>query len=90
MVSFRWVRFLITFGAAAGYQISYAAYVSDYSRYLRKDVPARGVERPATEPQFSDRYDTVNGLTSGPASALNSEMLPTDRSGVGSDLPCAL
>ena len=43
MVSFRWVRFLITFGAAAGYQISYAVYVSDYSRYLRKDVPARGV-----------------------------------------------
>jgi hypothetical protein len=47
-------------------------------------------ERPAAEPQFSDRYDTVNGLTSGPASALNSELLPTDRSGVGSDLPCAL
>ena len=50
----------------------------------------RQTERPATEPQFSDRYDTVNGLTSGPASALNSELLPTDRSGVGSDLPCAL
>jgi nucleobase:cation symporter-1, NCS1 family len=43
MVSFRWVRLLITFGAAAGYQISYAVYVSDYSRYLRKDVPVRGV-----------------------------------------------
>src|SRR5258705_2785843 len=43
MLSFRWVRFLITFAAAAGYQISYAVYVSDYSRYLRKDVPARGV-----------------------------------------------
>jgi len=25
--SIRWVRFLITFGAAAGYQISYAVYV---------------------------------------------------------------
>ena len=40
---FSWGPFLITFGAAAGYQISYAVYVSDYSRYLRKDVPARGV-----------------------------------------------
>ncbi len=50
----------------------------------------RQTERPASEPQFSDRYDTVNGLTSGPASALNSEPLPTDRSDVGSDLPCAL
>jgi purine-cytosine permease-like protein len=40
---FGWAPFLITFGAAAGYQISYAVYVSDYSRYLRKDVPARGV-----------------------------------------------
>ena len=37
------VHFLITIGAAAGYQISYAVYVSNYSRYLRKDVPARGV-----------------------------------------------
>ena len=40
---FSWGPFLITFGAAAGYQISYAVYVSDYSRYLRRDVPARGV-----------------------------------------------
>lgn len=40
---FSWAPFLITFAAAAGYQISYAVYVSDYSRYLRKDVSARGV-----------------------------------------------
>ena len=35
--------FLIVFSAAAGYQISYAVYVSDYSRYLPKDVPAKKV-----------------------------------------------
>ena len=40
---FSWSSFLITFGAAAGYQISYAVYVSDYSRYLPRDVPAPGV-----------------------------------------------
>jgi purine-cytosine permease-like protein len=31
---FSWSLFLIQFAAAAGYQISYAVYVSDYSRYL--------------------------------------------------------
>ncbi|MEU1203566.1 cytosine permease [Streptomyces sp. NPDC005813] len=35
--------FLVVFSAAAGYQISYAVYVSDYSRYLPKDVPAKKV-----------------------------------------------
>ncbi|MBX6765434.1 MAG: cytosine permease [Rubrobacteraceae bacterium] len=35
--------FLVQFAAAAGYQISYAIYVSDYSRYLYEDVSAPGV-----------------------------------------------
>lgn len=35
--------FLIMFSVAAGYQISYAVYVSDYSRYLPEDTPARSV-----------------------------------------------
>ncbi|MFC5909766.1 purine-cytosine permease family protein [Streptacidiphilus monticola] len=35
--------FLVVFSGAAGYQISYAVYVSDYSRYLPEDVPARKV-----------------------------------------------
>lgn len=35
--------FLIVFAAAAGYQISYAVYVSDYSRYLPEDAKAGGV-----------------------------------------------
>lgn len=35
--------FLVVFSAAAGYQISYAVYVSDYSRYLPRDVPAKKV-----------------------------------------------
>ncbi|MDH6193971.1 NCS1 family nucleobase:cation symporter-1 [Mycobacterium frederiksbergense] len=34
------VPFLIQFGAVAGYQISYAVYVSDYSRYLPRDTSA--------------------------------------------------
>ncbi|MFF3402315.1 purine-cytosine permease family protein [Streptomyces sp. NPDC002659] len=38
-----WTSFLATFAAAAGYQISYAVYVSDYSRYLPVDVDARRV-----------------------------------------------
>jgi nucleobase:cation symporter-1, NCS1 family len=33
--------FLVQFAAAGGYQISYAIYVSDYSRYLPTDIPAR-------------------------------------------------
>lgn len=35
--------FLIMFSVAAGYQISYAVYVSDYSRYLPEDSRARAV-----------------------------------------------
>ncbi|MFE3203519.1 purine-cytosine permease family protein [Embleya sp. NPDC059237] len=38
-----WTAFLVVFSGAAGYQISYAVYVSDYSRYLPADVPARKV-----------------------------------------------
>ena len=33
--------FLGQFGVVAGYQISWAIYVSDYSRYMRPDVPVR-------------------------------------------------
>jgi len=40
---FALTAFLTQFAAAAGYQISYAVYVSDYSRYLPGDTPARGV-----------------------------------------------
>lgn len=37
-----WVgtAFLVQFSLAAGYNISYAVYVSDYTRYLPEDVPA--------------------------------------------------
>jgi nucleobase:cation symporter-1, NCS1 family len=38
-----WTAFLVVFSGAAGYQISYAVYVSDYSRYLPADVPVRKV-----------------------------------------------
>jgi purine-cytosine permease-like protein len=38
---FHWTPFLIQFGAVAGYQISWAIYVSDYSRYLPPDVTVR-------------------------------------------------
>ncbi|HET7356894.1 MAG TPA: cytosine permease [Nocardioidaceae bacterium] len=41
--SFSGASFLIVFAAAAGYQISYAVYVSDYSRYLPEDSSAVGV-----------------------------------------------
>ena len=40
---FSWTSFLLVFSAAAGYQISYAVYVSDYSRYLPKDVSSKKV-----------------------------------------------
>jgi purine-cytosine permease-like protein len=33
--------FLVQFAAAGGYQISYAIYVSDYSRYLPEDAPVK-------------------------------------------------
>lgn len=35
--------FLIMFSVAAGYQISYAVYVSDYSRYLPENTPSPAV-----------------------------------------------
>lgn len=35
--------FLVQLFAATGYQISYAIYVSDYTRYLPETTPARGV-----------------------------------------------
>jgi nucleobase:cation symporter-1, NCS1 family len=38
---FKWTPFLVQFGAVAGYQISWAIYVSDYSRYLPPDVTIR-------------------------------------------------
>lgn len=40
---FTWSAFLVQFAAAAGYQISYSVYVSDYSRYLPHDTSARKV-----------------------------------------------
>lgn len=36
---FSWSAFLVQLSAAAGYQISYSVYVSDYSRYLPEDTP---------------------------------------------------
>lgn len=41
--TFSWPAFLSQLSAAAAYQISYAVYVSDYSRYLPADTPARRV-----------------------------------------------
>lgn len=38
---FKATPFLAQFGVVAGYQVSWAIYVSDYSRYLRPDVPVR-------------------------------------------------
>lgn len=40
---FSWAAFLIQLSAAAGYQISYAVYVSDYSRYLPQETPSAKV-----------------------------------------------
>ncbi|HEY7143215.1 MAG TPA: cytosine permease [Streptosporangiaceae bacterium] len=39
--TFKASPFLGQFGVVAGYQISWAIYVSDYSRYMRQDVPVR-------------------------------------------------
>lgn len=39
-LGFNLAGFLIQFSVAAGYQITYAVYVSDYSRYLPRDTPA--------------------------------------------------
>jgi len=38
---FHWTPFLAQFGVVAGYRISWAPYVSDYSRYLPPDVTVR-------------------------------------------------
>ncbi|MEW1828775.1 cytosine permease [Streptomyces sp. NPDC088196] len=38
---FSWTPFLAQFGVVAGYQISWAIYVSDYSRYLPPNVTVR-------------------------------------------------
>jgi NCS1 family nucleobase:cation symporter-1 len=38
---FKWTPFLGQFGVVAGYQISWAIYVSDYSRYLPPNVTVR-------------------------------------------------
>jgi nucleobase:cation symporter-1, NCS1 family len=38
---FKWTPFLTQFGVVGGYQISWAIYVSDYSRYLPPDVTVR-------------------------------------------------
>jgi NCS1 nucleoside transporter family len=40
---FAFAAFLAQFAAAGGYQISYAIYVSDYSRYLPERISARGL-----------------------------------------------
>ncbi|EPD63207.1 MULTISPECIES: purine-cytosine permease family protein [Streptomyces] len=39
--AFKWTPFLAQFGVVAGYQISWAIYVSDYSRYLPPGVTVR-------------------------------------------------
>ena len=39
--AFKWTPFLLQFGVTAGYQISWAIYVSDYSRYLPANVTVR-------------------------------------------------
>ena len=39
--SFKATPFLAQFGVVAGYQVSWAIYVSDYSRYLPPNVPVR-------------------------------------------------
>ena len=41
LADFHWTPFLAQFGVVAGYQISWAPYVSDYSRYLPPDVTVR-------------------------------------------------
>jgi purine-cytosine permease-like protein len=40
---FTFAAFMAQFSAAAAYNITYAPYVSDYSRYLPKDTPARRI-----------------------------------------------
>ena len=38
LAGFDWVPFLVMFGITAGWQLAWAPYVSDYSRYLRPSV----------------------------------------------------
>src|SRR6202045_2926260 len=40
---FLFAAFMAQFSVAAAYNITYAPYVSDYSRYMPKDTPARGI-----------------------------------------------
>ena len=40
---FSWVAFMAQLSASAAYNITYAPYVSDYSRYLPANTPARSV-----------------------------------------------
>src|SRR6202035_2972556 len=40
---FVFAAFMSQFSVAAAYNITYAPYVSDYSRYMRRDTPARGI-----------------------------------------------
>jgi nucleobase:cation symporter-1, NCS1 family len=40
---FSWVAFMAQLSAAAAYNITYAPYVSDYSRYLPANTPAKAV-----------------------------------------------
>jgi NCS1 family nucleobase:cation symporter-1 len=40
---FVFAAFMAQFSVAAAYNITYAPYVSDYSRYMRRDTPARGI-----------------------------------------------
>ncbi|MFW0756827.1 purine-cytosine permease family protein [Pseudomonas sp. H11T01] len=39
-LGFNWTGFITQFAAAASYNIAYAPYVSDYSRYLPKNTPS--------------------------------------------------
>jgi len=40
---FNWTAFMAQFSAAAAYNITYAGYVSDYSRYLPRETPRRKI-----------------------------------------------
>jgi purine-cytosine permease-like protein len=40
---FTWTAFMAQFSTAAAYNITYAPYVSDYSRYLPKNTPRGGI-----------------------------------------------
>jgi nucleobase:cation symporter-1, NCS1 family len=40
MLHFSWVGFGVEFATCASYNLNLAVYVSDYSRYLRRDTPA--------------------------------------------------